>query len=58
MPPKQKPAPRSPEETLEALLDKVSITRDQLHTIERSLERLRTDIAKSEKQKDGSRKSR
>jgi predicted nucleic acid-binding Zn-ribbon protein len=44
--------PRSAEETLEELLDKVSKTREDLVSIERSLERLRADISASQK-KDG-----
>jgi hypothetical protein len=39
----------SPEETLEVLLDKVANAREELVSIERSLERLRGDIAKSPK---------
>ena len=42
------------EETLEELLDKVSTARKELLIIERSLERLRSDITKSQKRKDGS----
>jgi hypothetical protein len=43
--------PSPPEKTLEELLDKVSNAREDLLTIERSLERLRDDIAKDRKPK-------
>jgi hypothetical protein len=49
--------PSSPEQTLEQLLDKVSVAREDLLVIERSLERLRADITKSQNQKDGSGKT-
>jgi hypothetical protein len=42
-----------PEQTLEVLLDKVAIAREQLTSIERTVERLRADITKGQKQKDG-----
>jgi hypothetical protein len=41
--------PPSPSDTLEELLDRVSNTREELTAIERSLERLRADIAESQK---------
>ena len=37
----------TPEETLEELLDKVSNAREELVAIERTLERLKDDIAKA-----------
>jgi len=46
--------PSSSEKTLEDLLDKVSNAREDLLTIERSLERLRDDIAKDRKPKNDS----
>jgi hypothetical protein len=49
-----KSQPIPPEETLDHLLDRVSNTREELVAIERTLERLRTDIAKSQKRIDGS----
>jgi predicted nucleic acid-binding Zn-ribbon protein len=50
--------PSSPhEETLDDLLDKVSNAREELVTIERTLERLRSDISKMQKQRDGSGKA-
>jgi predicted nucleic acid-binding Zn-ribbon protein len=52
-----KPKKLSPEETLEALLDKVANAREELVSIERSLERLRSDIAKSQKRKNVSQRS-
>jgi predicted nucleic acid-binding Zn-ribbon protein len=42
------------EETLDNLLDKVSNAREELVTIERTLERLRSDISKMQKRRDGS----
>jgi hypothetical protein len=50
---KSKPLSR-PEATLEELLDKVSNAREELVAVERTLERLRADIIKSQKQKNGS----
>ena len=44
-----------PEENLEKLLDRVSNVREELVTIERTLERLRSDIARLQKKKSGSR---
>jgi hypothetical protein len=41
--------PPSPSDTLEELLDRVSNTREELTAIERALERLRADIAESQK---------
>jgi hypothetical protein len=56
---KPKPLPlSSPEAALEQLLDKVSNAREELVTVERTLERLRTDIAKAQKRKDGCGKTR
>ena len=46
--------PSPPEKTLEDLLDKVSNAREDLLSIERSLERLRDDIAKDRKPKNDS----
>jgi hypothetical protein len=48
----------APEETLDNLLDRVSNAREELLTIERTLERLRSDIAKMQKNRGGSGKSR
>jgi hypothetical protein len=42
------------EETLEELLDIVGNAREELVAVERRLEALRADIAKSEKRKNGS----
>jgi hypothetical protein len=50
---KAKETANSPEKTLEELLDRVSIAREDLLTIEKTLERLRADISKVQKQKDG-----
>ena len=47
-----------PEESLEQLLDKVSNAREELVAVERTLERLRSDIAKHAKEKNGFSKSR
>ena len=55
---KPKPSLARPEETLEALLDKVSNAREELTTIERTLERLRVDIAKALKRSAPPRKIR
>jgi ABC-type sugar transport system ATPase subunit len=41
----------APEKTLEELLDTVFIAREDLLTIEKTLERLRADISKVQKQK-------
>jgi hypothetical protein len=46
--------PSSHEETLDELLDIVANAREELVAVERRLETLRTDIAKSQKRKDGS----
>jgi hypothetical protein len=55
---KSKQPPRPPsEKILDELLDKVSNAREELIAIERTLERLRADIAKSQKQKNGSGKA-
>jgi hypothetical protein len=48
----------SPDDTLEQMLDRVSNAREELVAIERSLERLRADISKSQKGKGGSGKTR
>jgi len=42
--------PKPPEKTLEELLDKVSNVREELVTVERTLERLKNDIAKAQRQ--------
>jgi predicted nucleic acid-binding Zn-ribbon protein len=55
---KLKSALTPPEETLEQLLDKVSNAREELVAIERTLERLKADIAKVQNQKDGAGKKR
>jgi hypothetical protein len=55
---KSKQPSRPPsEKILDELLDKVSNAREVLIAIERTLERLRADIAKSQKQKNGSGKA-
>ena len=54
--PKSKP-PILPEQTLEQLLDTVSNAREELVSIERTLERLRSDIANSQKPIGGSREA-
>jgi cell division septum initiation protein DivIVA len=46
--------PGSHEETLDELLDIVANAREELVAVERRLETLRADIAKSQKRKDGS----
>jgi hypothetical protein len=46
--------PHQPDMTLEKALDQVGIAREQLVSIERTLERLRSDIAKIRKSKGGS----
>jgi hypothetical protein len=55
---KSKPPPPIAEETLDQLLDKVSIAREELVAIERNLERLRSEITSMDKRKIGSRKTR
>jgi len=50
--------PPSPEETLDKLLDKVSDARESLVSIERTLERLRSNITALDKPKNGPRKTR
>ena len=51
--------PTSPfEETLDNLLDKVSNAREELVAVERTLERLRSDITKLDKRKGEPRKIR
>jgi hypothetical protein len=50
--------PLSASDTLEELLDRVSNAREELVAIERNLQRLKGDIAKVQKQKDGSGKKR
>ena len=47
--------PLSPhEQTLDDLLDRISNAREELLTIERTLERLRSDISKMQKNRGGS----
>jgi hypothetical protein len=53
-----KPSVRSREETLDELLDIVANAREELVAVERRLETLRADIAKSEKLKNGPSKTR
>lgn len=48
---------RSPDKTLDDLLDRVSNAREELVAIERTLERLRPDFAKVQKSKTGPEKS-
>jgi hypothetical protein len=58
---KSMPKPKQPpsaSDTLEEPLDRVSNAREELVAIERNLERLKGDIAKLQKQKDGSGKKR
>ena len=55
---KPKPSLARPEETLEALLDKVSNAREELIAVEKTLERLRADITKAQKPTKGSAKTR
>jgi hypothetical protein len=50
--------PNAPEDTLEELLDIVANAREELVAVERRLERLRADIVKSQKQKNGPGKTR
>jgi hypothetical protein len=50
--------PPNPSDTLEELLDRVSSAREELVAFERNLERLRVDIAKVQRQKDGADKKR
>ena len=51
--------PTSPfEETLDNLLDKVSNAREELVAVERTLERLRSDITKPDERRGESRKTR
>jgi hypothetical protein len=45
-------------ETLEELLDNVPNAREELVVVERRLEQLRADIAKSQKREDGSSKAK
>ena len=54
---KSKQPTSPPDETLDNLLDKVSIAREDLLTIERTLERLRSDVRQMQKERDGFRKS-
>jgi low affinity Fe/Cu permease len=56
MAPSKQPSP--PDETLEELLDRVSNAREELVAIERTLERLRADIAKVQKRENHSGKTR
>ena len=51
---KPKPLLSTPEDTLETLLDRVSNAREELVAIERTLERLRSDVSKLHNKKDGS----
>jgi hypothetical protein len=55
---KLKPPPPVPEKTLDRILDKVSDAREQLVSIERNLERLRSEITVLDKRKSGSRNTR
>jgi cell division septum initiation protein DivIVA len=55
---KSKQPPLVAKETLDQLLDKVSNAREELVAIERTLERLRSEITALEKRKIGSRKTR
>jgi hypothetical protein len=55
---RQKPPLSSAEETLDQLLDIVANTREELVAVERRLERLQVDIAKSLEQKNASGKRR
>jgi hypothetical protein len=53
-----KPRVEPAERTLETLLDKVAIVREELVTIERTLERLKEDIAGSQKRNGSSKKTK
>ena len=55
---KSKQPSSPPEETLDNLLDRVSNAREELVAVERTLERLRSDITKLDKRKGGPRKIR
>jgi hypothetical protein len=53
---KSKQPSSPPEETLDNLLDRVSNAREELVAVERTLERLRSDIPKLDKRKGEPRK--
>jgi uncharacterized coiled-coil protein SlyX len=55
---KPKPSVSPQEETLDELLDIVANARKELVVVERRLEILRADIAKCQKRKDSSQKSK
>jgi hypothetical protein len=55
---KSKQPSSPPEETLDNLLDRVSNAREELVAVERTLERLRSDITKLDKRKGEPRKIR
>lgn len=55
---KTKLPPTAPDETLDKLLDKVSDAREALVSIERTLERLRSDISALDKRKKETSKTR
>ena len=50
--------PPTPSDTLETLLDRVSNAREELVSIERTLERLKAEIAEVHRQEDGSGRKR
>jgi hypothetical protein len=52
-----KPKVQPPEQTLETLLDKVAVVREELVAIERALERLGDDITKSQKRNSSRKKT-
>lgn len=54
---KSKPA-HTPEDTIEELLDIVANAREELVAVERRLEQLRADLAKTQKHKGGNRQPR
>jgi hypothetical protein len=55
---KSKQPSSKPEETLDNFLDRVSNAREELVAVERTLERLRSDITKLDKRKGEPRKIR
>jgi hypothetical protein len=52
-----KPKVNPPEQTQETLLDRVAIAREELVTIERTLERLKDDIATTQKRNSSGKKA-
>jgi len=54
---KSKQPTSPPEQTLDTLLDRVSNAREELVAVERTLERLRSDITKLDERRGESRKT-